>query len=153
MLSPYTGKEMKVVREERTWHFRGEDYKYIHTSYLCEESGEQFTTCESDDDGYNQVVSQYITKYGLPSRDEIKSIRKQYGVSASKMSLVLGLGANQWRLYEMGEVPSLSNGRLIRCIKNPVVFLDLLESSRGQLTEKEYNAIYRKVSAFVVSLS
>jgi hypothetical protein len=35
MLSPYTGKEMKVVYEPRTWVFRGEKYEYIHTAYVC----------------------------------------------------------------------------------------------------------------------
>ena len=145
MLSPYTGKEMKIVYEERTWNFRGEEYPYIHTAYRCEETGEQFTTCESDDAGYVQVANQYRVKYGIPFTDEIIALRSRYGVSAAKMSTILGIGANQWRLYESGEVPSVSNGRMIRSIMNPKVFLDLVESARHILTEKEYNTIVEKV--------
>lgn len=145
MLSPYTGKEMKVVYEPRTWNFRGEKYEYIHTSYLCEDTGESFTTCESDDAGFMQVTNQYRVKYGIPFTDEIIAIRNCYGVSAAKMSAILGIGTNQWRLYENGEIPSVSNGRMIRSIMNPNVFLDLVVSSRHQLSDKEYASISKKV--------
>lgn len=145
MLSPYTGKEMKLVYEPRTWNFRGEEYEYIHTAYECENTGERFTTCETDDAGFLQVTNQYRVKYGIPFVDEIVTIRNRYGVSASKMAAILGIGTNQWRLYESGEVPSVSNGRMIRSIMNPKVFLDLVESTRQQLTDKEYATIMEKV--------
>ena len=145
MLSPYTGKEMKVVYVPRTWNFRGETYEYIHTTYRCEDTGEQFTTCESDDAGFYQVTNQYRIKYGIPFTDEIVATRNRYGVSASKMSAILGIGANQWRLYENGEVPSVSNGRMIRSIMNPKVFLDLVDSARQLLSDKEFSSITEKV--------
>lgn len=145
MLSPYTGKEMKVLYEPRTWKFRGEEYEYIHTSYKCEDTGEEFTTTESDNAGFFQVTNQYRIKNGIPFTDEIIATRCKYGVSASKMSAILGIGANQWRLYESGEVPSVSIGRMIRSIMNPKAFLDLVESARQALTEKEYLAIKEKV--------
>jgi uncharacterized phage-associated protein len=65
------------------------------------------------------------------------------------MSAILGIGTNQWRLYESGEVPSVSNGRMIRSIMNPKVFLDLVESARQLLAEKEYNAITAKVKQVI----
>lgn len=149
MISPYTGKEMQVVHETRTWNFRGEDYEYVHTSYRCEDTGELFTTCESDNAGYVQVTNQYRIKYGIPFSDEIVAIRNRYGMSASKMSAILGIGANQWRLYENGEVPNVSNGRMIRSIMNPKVFLDLVESARQVLTDKEYETITEKVETVI----
>ena len=149
MLSPYTGKEMKLVYEPRTWIFRGEEYEYIHTAYRCEDTGELFTTCESDDAGFMQVANQYRAKHGIPFVDEIIAVRSRYGVSAAKMSAILGIGTNQWRLYESGEVPSVSNGRMIRSIMNPKVFLDLVESIRQQLTDKEYTNIAEKVQKVI----
>jgi hypothetical protein len=145
MLSPYTGKEMKVVYEPRTWNFRGEEYEYMHTAYVCEDTREQFTTNESDDAGFQQVTNQYRVKYGIPFTDEIIATRARYGVSAAKMSAILGIGTNQWRLYESGEVPNVSNGRMIRSIMNPKVFLDLVESAHQLLTDKEYSIITTKV--------
>lgn len=141
MKSPYTGKEMKLIHEPRLWKFRGEDYLYMHTAWLCEDSGEQFTDDASDTAGYIQVTNQYRELYGVPYTDEIIAIRKRYGISAQKMSLILGIGVNQYRLYEQGEVPSVSNGRMIRSIGNPSVMLNVLESSHNELSDKEYKKL------------
>ncbi len=73
------------------------------------------------------------------------AIRKRYGISAQKMSLILGIGINQYRLYEQGEVPSVSNGRMIRSISNPKVMLDILESSRNELSDTEYKKLSTKI--------
>jgi uncharacterized phage-associated protein len=140
---------MKVVYEPRTWNFRGEEYEYIHTAYVCEDTNEQFTTNESDDAGFLQVTNQYRAKHGIPFTDEIIAARIRYGVSAAKMSAILGIGTNQWRLYESGEVPSVSNGRMIRSIMNPKVFLDLVMSVRQLLTDKEYNTITAKAQQVI----
>ena len=145
MKSPYTGKEMTRIYEPRTWRFRGEEYPYIHTAWLSEDSGEQFTDDESDTAGFVQVTNQYREKYGIPYTDEIIATRKRYGISAQKMSLILGIGVNQYRLYEQGEVPNVSNGRMIRSVNNPKVMLDLLDSSRNEMADSEYQKIFDKI--------
>jgi uncharacterized phage-associated protein len=67
------------------------------------------------------------------------------------MSLILGIGVNQYRLYEQGEVPSVSNGRMIRSIMNPKVMLEMVESSKNELSESEYEKIISKVQAIIAS--
>ena len=146
MKSPFTGKEMNLVSEKRIWKFRGEEYEYIHTSWLCPDTGERFTTDEMDDVAFVQVTNQYRAKYGIPFTDEIIAVREKYDVSAAKMSLILGMGTNQWRLYETGEVPSVSNGRMIRSIKDPQVFEGYVHSSKNLLEEKEYQVLLSKIA-------
>ena len=47
----------------------------------------------------------FCEKYGVPYTDEIVAIRRRYGISAQKkMSLILGIGINQYLLYKQGEV-------------------------------------------------
>lgn len=149
MKSPFTGKEMKRVCEKRTWNFRGEPFEYVHQAWLCEDSGEQFTNDESDTASYLQVTNQYRAKYGIPFTDEIINVRNRYGISAAKMSQILGIGTNQYRLYEQGEVPNVSNGRMIRSVMNPKVMLEMVESSKNMLTPVEYERIINKVYAII----
>ena len=150
MKSPFTGKEMKRVYEKRTWNFRGDSYEYYHLSWLCEDTGESFTTDDSDTAVFIQVTNQYRAKFGIPYTDEIIAVRNRYGISASKMSLILGIGTNQYRLYEQGEVPNVSNGRIIRSIMNPKVMLSMVESSRNLFaTASEYHKIVEKVNAVI----
>lgn len=150
MKSPFTGKEMKRIYEKRTWNFRGEEYEYHHLSWLCEDTGESFTTDESDTAAFVQVTNQYRAKYGIPYTDEIVAVRSRYGISATKMSLILGIGTNQYRLYEQGEVPNVSNGRIIRSIMNPKVMLSMVESSKNLFsTVAEYEKIAAKINAVI----
>jgi uncharacterized phage-associated protein len=67
------------------------------------------------------------------------------------MSLILGIGINQYRLYEQGEVPSVSNGRMIRSIMNPKVMLEMVESSKNELSVSEYEKIISKVQTIIAS--
>jgi len=59
MKSPLTGKEMKLMSEPSTLEYRGKEYEVIHRFYLCEVSGEEFTTTELDqqnlDELYNKI--------------------------------------------------------------------------------------------------
>lgn len=105
--------------------YRGEKFNCIHLACHDDDSGEEFTTTESDTVWFNQVTNQYRERHGIPFTDEIVALREKYGVSAAKMSLILGFGANQYRLYEDGEVPSESNGKMIRgaSLHPPWVFL------------------------------
>ena len=118
MKSPITGKEMKICQENRSLTYRGETFEYTAHYYLCEDSGERFTTTESDTRDLEEVYDQYRIRHNIPSAREIREIRLKYKVSAAKMSRILGLGANQYRLYEAGEMPSISNARLILLVSD-----------------------------------
>lgn len=140
---------MRVIYTPDSWEFRGEKYEFTYISFRDDAEGENYTTTESDTIWYNQATNQYRERHGIPYQDEIVALRERYGVSAAKMSLILGFGANQYRLYEDGEVPSESNGKMIRGAMNPRVFLDLVKSSKHQLTEKEYAKISARVQEVI----
>lgn len=140
-ISPITGKPMRVVYEPGTETYRGEKYNFTYISFLDDANGESYTTTESDGIWLSQVTNQYRERHGIPYTDEIIALRERYGLSAAKMSTIFGFGVNQYRLYEDGEVPSESNGKMIRGAMNPRVFLDLVRSSRNQLSEREFDKI------------
>jgi uncharacterized phage-associated protein/DNA-binding transcriptional regulator YiaG len=138
MQSPITGKQMPLIKEPAVkLNFRKEEFEITYHHYLCEDSGEHYTTDELDRINLTQVYNRYREKYGIPFPDEIKEIREMYRISASKMSEILGFGANSYRLYEAGEIPSVANGRLILAIRHPDNFINQIEASSHLLTEKE----------------
>lgn len=129
---------MLYRQEQRTMTFRGEEFSYTAHFYECPDTHEHFTTTESDTMDLEQVFSQYRTKYGIPSPAEIMRMRKKYKVSARKMSEILGLGTNQYRLYEAGEMPSETIGKMLKSIMSPSVFLAYVENAKNQLDERTY---------------
>jgi len=146
MKSPFTGGEVMLLKEKRAMNFRKVEFQILFQFYLCKDSGEQFTDEGLDEVNTNQVYNQYRAKYGIPFPDEIVAIREQYGLSANKMAEILGLGINVFRNYESGEVPSVSNGRLIQMVKDPKEFKQLLEYSKNEFTAEELEKINRKIN-------
>ncbi len=144
MKSPFTGGEVTLQKEHRTLSYRKEEFEVLYHYYICNDSNEQFTDEELDAVNINQVHNQYRAKYGIPFPEEIISIREKYGLSASKMSEVLGFGANTYRAYEAGEVPSVSNGKFLQQIKDAHVFKSVLESS-NQFEDDELQKLHRKI--------
>lgn len=148
MKSPITGKEMPIQRENRVLTFRKEEFPVVYHYYLCVDSGEQFTGTELDEINTQQLYNQYLDKHNLPFPDEIKEIRERYGLSAVKMSEVLGFGVNGYRNYENGEVPSLSNGKLIQLVKDSQKFRALVEISDA-LDEDTKTKLLHKVDNII----
>lgn len=128
MKSPITDKEMKLMKEKRTFTFRKEDFEIMSHYYLCEESGERFTDTKLDELDINQVYNKYRQNHNIPFPDEIKKLRESYGLSQNAMSQVLGFGINSYRQYESGEMPSASSAMLIRLADNPNNFIEMLDT-------------------------
>ena len=143
--SPFTGGAVELCTEPASTRFRKEPYSYTSYFYRCVDTGRVFTDNELDDKSLAMVYDQYRQRHGIPSREEIKAIREQYGLSALAMSRILGLGDNQYRLYEEGTIPSESAGKLIKLARRRENMLALLESSRNAFTAKEYHRFYEMV--------
>lgn len=146
MISPLTGGRVKEVNTIEEKEFRKEKF-LVHVRYcVCEDTGEQFTTTEQDTMQFNDLYSQYRVKHGIPFSDEIRDIRKRYGLNYSQMSRLLGFGANQYAKYENGEVPSESNGKMIAAIKDKEVLLGLLKGSKSAFSTTEYKRILSTIA-------
>lgn len=143
MKSPITGLEMKLTKEQRSMIFRKETFDIVFHYYQCEDSGEQFTSAALDELNMNQVYNQYRDKFNIPFPDEINNIRSKYGLSASKMSEILGFGVNSYRQYEAGEIPSVANAKLIQMVDDPQNFMEMTALC-GSLDEKARSKYIQK---------
>lgn len=149
MKNPFTGEEMKLIREHATLPYRKDEFTIVYHAYECEKTKERFTNDELDLININQVHNLYREKYGIPFPEEIKNIREKYEVSAKKMSEILGLGSNAYRLYESGEIPSVSIGRLIASIKEAEEFRKQIEFSSHLLKDTEYSKLIKNVDYLI----
>ena len=148
MKSPFSGGNAVLRCEPSTLTFRKEAFCYIHQFYECEDTHERFSTTELDEANIAQVYNQYRAKYGIPFPEEIKRIRQHYGLSATKMSAILGFGENQYRLYENGDMPSEANGKVLMSIMNPDFFLAFVHNSREQFSEEEFAKLMEKTRSW-----
>ena len=146
MESPLTGGKVKEISTTEIKEFRKEKYQVNVRYYICEDTGEQFTTTEQDTLQFNDLYSQYRNKHGIPFPDEIKELRQKYGLNYSQISRILGFGANQYAKYEAGEMPSESNGKMIAAIKDKNVILGLLKGCKDSFQNSEYNKVLTSIT-------
>jgi len=150
MKSPITGREMKLIKKRRSMDFRKETFEVVFHYYKCADSGEQFTTTAMDEVNMNQVYNQYRDRFNIPFPDEVIRIREKYGLSAVKMSEILGFGVNSYRQYEAGEMPSIANAKLIQMVDDPKFFIiwlpcvEALMKRQKQSTFRKHNYWLRK---------
>ena len=75
MKSPITGKSMRLVKEPGVkLTFRKEEFEITYHAFLCEDSGEKFTSDEEDRINQIQVYNKYCEKYGIPIPDDNKEV-------------------------------------------------------------------------------
>lgn len=142
---PYGEGEAVLKKEPQTLLYRKEKFEVIAHFYVCENCGEEFTTNEVDHITLIQAHNQYRERHNIPFPEEIKAIRKKYGLSLLKMSEVLRLGENGYANYEKGEIPTPAIGTLIRTAAKPANFLDFLSSN--QKVESDKTLIKAKIAA------
>jgi len=148
MKSPITNKEMILTNEKRSMEFRKVKFDIIFHFYKCKDSSAQFTTTELDEVNLNQVYNQYRDKFNIPFPEEIIRIREKYGLTAAKMSEILGFGTNSYRQYEAGDMPSVANAKLIQLVRDPKKFIDMVELC-GTLDEKLKSKYIQKARLLV----
>lgn len=146
MKSPITGKEMTLQIEKSILVFRKEEFEYNHKSYLCEDSGESFTTTDLDEFNLNQVYNQYRDKHNIPFVEEIIEFREKYSFSYADITKILGLGTNSYSNYEKGEVPSLANAALLKAIINSLETLKGLIKSNNEISESQREKFLKSIA-------
>lgn len=135
---PYCDGVAILQKEAKELAYRKEIFKIVAHFYKCEKCGEEFTTTETDTISLLQAHNQYREKNNIPFPEEIAAIREKYGLAASKMSEVLGLGANGYSNYEHGEIPTPAYGNLIRAASEPQTFLNFLENAKENFSENTF---------------
>ena len=149
--SPFTGGRVKEVSTVEEHEFRKEVFSVHVRYYVCEDTGEKFTTSEQDELLFNELYSRYRAAHGIPFPEEIKAIRQKYGLNYQQMTKILGFGSNQYAQYEKGQVPSESNGKMLSAIMNRQFMLHLLEDSKAEFSGDEYQKVYQSVMSSDIS--
>ena len=147
MESPITGGKVKEVCDVEEKTFRKERYSVHVRYYICDDSGEEFTTTEQDELFTNELYNQYRVRHGFPFPDEIRSIRERYGFNYAQISKIMGFGINQWKQYEEGNVPSESNARQILAAGSKDGMRNMVWASRSEFTQDELAKIYEAIES------
>lgn len=138
-----------VRKEKKEIKYRKDQFTIIAHYYQCEKCKERFTNLITDDISVLQLHNQYREKYQIPFPDEIAAIRNAYGLSAAKMSEVLGLGANGYSNYENGEIPTPAIGNLLSAAAEASTFLQLIDKASAHFSNNALQKIKERIKDII----
>jgi uncharacterized phage-associated protein len=146
---PYCDGKAHLTKQNKDLIYRKESFKVVEHFYKCDKCIEEFTTNEVDTITILQAHNQYRERYSIPFPDEIFATREKYGLSAAKMSEVLGLGINGYSLYEKGEMPTPAIGNLINMVANPDAFINLLLKAKDHFQDNLFENSRERVQCLI----
>lgn len=143
--SPITGGLLELCKEPATVTYRGDTISYERSFYHCVDSDMDFTDDELDNANLKLIYDTYRFRHGIPTAEKLKIMRERYGIPSSAMSIILGIGENQYGLYEDGVVPTLSVGKLLALAADPGIMREMLRYARTSFSDKLYNKYYNAI--------
>lgn len=135
----------RVVEREEAFEVRGEEVEILARVAVCTVCGEDLFEPSLENQNLLRVYRIYAERHGLVIPEEIRRIRKKYGVSQAVFARVLGVGKATIERYEAGALPTESMSNLIKSADSPPFFWKLLEKNKESLSESDYRRIREKI--------
>lgn len=150
MKSPFTGGHVTLKSRLETFSFRGESFTLECQYYQCDDTGREFTNAEVDDKMLNDIFAQYRERHDIPTPTELKDLRSKYNLSARVMSIIAGMGINQYGIYERGaQLPTITMGRRLRDLFSINSLISDVENAKNRLG-KMYPSILNRITSTIV---
>lgn len=147
MVSPFTGGAVQEIQDTQRYTFRGEQFEVTAPVYECADTGEQFTTNEQDEEFISRLHAQWREKHRVPTPEQLRCRREELDLSMREMSDLLGLGVNQWRQYEAGELPSSSNVLLLQLSCSAQGLAAIVAQREAALPERTRRKLQQAIGA------
>lgn len=144
----FCGKEVKtrVITKKEIFNVRGETIKVDSQVMVCAECGEEMFDEKIDSQTLISVYDKYRKRHNLLYPDEIKKIRKQYGLNQKDFAKLLNWDDKTVRRYENGAVQTRAQNDLLLFISEPDRMHTYLSEHETALTEKQVAKLLGTVS-------
>lgn len=151
MTCPLCDKEHEVEERKReaTITIKGKKISYEEIYYFCENSEEEeneFVPGKINDKNLLNARNAYRKDMGLLTSDEIAEIRKNYGLSQSDFSNLLGWGEVTVTRYESKSIQDEAYDNMMRIVRdNPMEAYHFLKKNKDRFTEEKYSVIKKRI--------
>lgn len=114
----------------------GEEVFFQATVAVCPRCGEVIGDSRIDQRNFERADEAYRHLHGIPTRQQIKSIRARYGMSLREFSRYLGFGEQTYASYERSAIPDTLHSRMIRLASTPEGARCLIPLAEGSISRK-----------------
>lgn len=122
---------------EEIFKVNEEEIPILTSYYVCNECGVEIEDPFEEKDPVSEAYRIYKKKHNMLQAEEIKELRKKYGLTQGEFGKLLGIGAITISRYENGCLQTKANDNLLRNAQIPGVLLGLLEKDHLNLSDSK----------------
>lgn len=137
--------ELELIHATEAVVVRGESIPVEVEYYTCRECGEEFEDPGSPDDSLDKAYREYRRRHSMIQPEEIKALRKRYGLTQNEMSRLLGWGGATLSRYENGALQDDAHEKTLRLAAEPRNLLRLIEESPNTLPEEKRHRLMEQL--------
>lgn len=141
-----------IIIENEKFEVRGETIEVATKSYRC-------TSCDSrsddpsDPDPLQEVYREYRRRKKIPQPEDIRALRKRYGLTQSEFGAMLGFGTASLSRYENGSLPDEAHAGTLCLAMNPINLANMIERAGSAILREKRDKIYTLMKDEAISSS
>jgi putative zinc finger/helix-turn-helix YgiT family protein len=128
-------REIDAIRAEEEITVRGESLKVTVKYLRCRACGEEYLNLSDENDPLDAAYREYRRLHGMLQPEEIRELRKRYGLTQKEMNDLLGWGGATLSRYENGALQDEAHDRLLQFIREPRNLGILVAQKPGAVSE------------------
>jgi len=144
-----TEDRIETVRTKRAFQVRGEPIEVSFEVCKCSKCGEEFINPKLHLDPLAEAYRIYRKKHNMLQPEQIKTLRKRYGIRQAELARVLGWGAVTLSRYENGSLQDNTHDRALKLLKDPRNLLRLIEENPEALSEQRRTSLVDSLERLV----
>ena len=113
--------------------------------YLVDDNGEEIFDRNIEIENDQRLYDIYKKQNNLLTNEEIKNIRKRYGLTQKEYALVIGVGEVTVHRFEKGAIQTEAVNSIMKLSNDPNNMLFLLFQNRKNITETLYNTLLERI--------
>ncbi len=148
---PYCEKvtEVSLVSKTETLPVLGEPVEYEAQVYKCNICNNEFAPSELEKRNFKVAYDIYRKRHKLLAPEEIRKIRKKYGLGQRHFSRFLGWGEITIHRYESGAIQDAAHNEVLSLLENPRNALQILELNRENLSIEWAEKLEKRIKELI----
>ncbi len=135
----------KIIKKKESLNVRGEHIDIEYEVSKCEACGEEYMDTKAEHDPFVHAYAIYRKKHKMLHPEEIKEIRRKYGLTQGELSSLLGWGGATLSRYENGALQDKTHDNQLKLLREPRNMLKMVTENSDALREQRRNQLLTNI--------
>ncbi|MBI4621577.1 MAG: DUF4065 domain-containing protein [Desulfobacterales bacterium] len=135
----------KLIKKKEAMNVRGERINVEYEVFKCYACGEEYIDTETEYEPFVYAYAIYRKKHNMLHPQEIKEIRRKYGLTQSELGGLLGWGGATLSRYENGALQDKAHDNQLKLLREPRNMLKMITENLDALREQRRNQLLTNI--------